>query len=103
MDFYFSEELQTAADGFRRIREKIVSIAEALSVVHSRGVVLRDLTRSNVMFTAAGQVKFIDLEFAHEIGVDDRWVKGGHPDMHRRNSVRRGDRPCKRITMRWVC
>ncbi|CRX67349.1 MULTISPECIES: protein kinase domain-containing protein [Stenotrophomonas maltophilia group] len=79
MDFYFSEELQTAADGFRRIREKIVSIAEALSVVHSRGVVLRDLTRSNVMFTAAGKVKFIDLEFAHEIGVDDRWVKGWTP------------------------
>ncbi|WP_246864238.1 protein kinase domain-containing protein [Stenotrophomonas maltophilia] len=79
MDFYFSEELQTAADGFGRIREKIIRIAEALSIIHSRGVVLRDLTRSNVMFTAAGQVKFIDLEFAHEIGVDDRWVKGWTP------------------------
>lgn len=79
MDFYFSEELQTAADGFSRLREKIIRIAEALSVVHSRGVVLRDLTRSNVMFTTAGRVKFIDLEFAHEIGVDDRWVKGWTP------------------------
>lgn len=79
MDFYFSEELQTAADGFGRIREKIIRIGEALSIIHSRGVVLRDLTRSNVMFTATGHVKFIDLEFAHEIGVDDRWVKGWTP------------------------
>jgi len=79
MAFYFAEDEQRACDGFERIRRRISQIAEALQVVHEHGVVLRDLTRSNVMFTAAGEVKFIDLEFAHEIGHDSHWAKGWTP------------------------
>lgn len=79
MAFYFADEDQRSRDGFERIRTKIRQIGEALQCVHDHDVVLRDLTRSNVMFTADGEVKFIDLEFAHEIGVDSRWAKGWTP------------------------
>jgi len=79
MKFYYSKDHQFAADGFNEIRATIDSIGRALGAVHESGVVLRDLTRSNVMVTSLGEIKFIDLEFAHEVGVDDRWIRGWTP------------------------
>ena len=63
---------RTAAELFDRIRSTIIKIAEALIVVHERELVLRDLTRSNVMFTAdTDEVRFIDLELAYELDGDE--------------------------------
>lgn len=68
---------RTAAELFDLIRSTIIKIAEALIVVHERNVVLRDLTRSNVMFTVdADQVRFIDLELAYELDGDEPVLPG---------------------------
>ncbi|WP_225413696.1 class III lanthionine synthetase LanKC [Stigmatella hybrida] len=52
---------------FTRIRDTIRKIIAGLKTVHAHDVVLRDITRNNVMFTASHEVKFIDLEFAYEL------------------------------------
>lgn len=60
-----------------RLLETMTKIAVALKQVHENGVVLRDLTRNNVMFTRdTEEVRFIDLEFAFELDRDDTWVPG---------------------------
>ncbi|HDS1654007.1 TPA: protein kinase/lanthionine synthetase C family protein [Stenotrophomonas maltophilia] len=79
MDFYYKSESQTCGDGFSRLREKIHKVVQALALVHQHKIVLRDLTKSNVLFTATGEVKFIDLEFAHDVETDNAWVKGWTP------------------------
>lgn len=68
---------RTAAELFDRIRSTIIKIAEALIVVHERKVVLRDLTKSNVMFTTdTDEVRFIDLELAYELDGDGPMLPG---------------------------
>jgi len=68
---------RTAGELFDRIRSTIIKIAKALIVVHERKVVLRDLTRSNVMFTVdRDEVRFIDLELAYELDGDDPVLPG---------------------------
>lgn len=79
MEFYYSSEYQTSSFGLGKLLGTIEKIAEGLSVIHSNGVVLRDLTRNNVMFTNSGEVKFIDLEFAYELDVGGPWVNGWTP------------------------
>lgn len=79
MDFYYKSENQTCCDGFSILREKVYKIVQALILVHQSNVVLRDMTKSNVLFTTAGEVKFIDLEFAYDMEVDNAWVKGWTP------------------------
>lgn len=77
--FYYAQEGQSARSAFEKVSAAIRTIAAGLSAVHKRGVVLRDLTRSNVMFTAQGELKFIDFEFAYELDGTDPWVKGWTP------------------------
>lgn len=79
MDFYYSSEYQRTQFGLDRMLVTIRRIAEGLRTIHSHGVVLRDLTKNNVMFTADGQVKFIDLEFAYELNDDTQWINGWTP------------------------
>jgi serine/threonine protein kinase len=79
MDIYVSDESQQASIGFDRISATIESIANGLLAVHEKGVVLRDLTKTNVLLTADGKVKFIDFEFAYELDDTAPWVKGFTP------------------------
>lgn len=80
MEFYFSTEAQTSSFGLGKITATIEAIAQGLILVHERGIILRDLTRNNVMFTrASGDIKFIDLEFAYEVSSTEPWLKGWTP------------------------
>ena len=80
MEFYYANEFQKLNFGLHKIRETIKTIAEGLKIVHAHGIVLRDLTKNNVMFTEDGKIKFIDLEFAFELAdPSDLWVKGWTP------------------------
>lgn len=45
-----------------------VGIAEALAVVHEAGLVLRDLSRNNIIVTPEHQVRLVDLELATTAG-----------------------------------
>lgn len=79
MNFYFDDEL-TPAESFRRLRDTIHKIAVGLEEIHRRGIILRDLTKSNVMLTLDDEVRFIDLEFAFEADRDEppilAWTPG---------------------------
>jgi len=80
MDFYYSNESQTSSFGLKKIISTIESIALALNAVHQAGVVLRDLTRNNIMFTNLdSSVKFIDFEFSYELDSLDPWLTAWTP------------------------
>jgi serine/threonine protein kinase len=70
---------RTAGEVFDRIRETIRTLITGLQVVHEHQVVLRDLTKSNVMFTKDGQVKFIDFELSYEMDGDEPPIIGFTP------------------------
>lgn len=78
MDFPF-EEGASPRSMFRGVRDTAREIIRALNIVHERGIVLRDMTRSNVLFTEGGHVKFIDFEFAYELNGSDPVVGGWTP------------------------
>ncbi|MBM7116771.1 class III lanthionine synthetase LanKC [Archangium primigenium] len=77
---------------FTRMRDTVLKIARGLKTIHEHGVVLRDLTRSNIMFTSDQQVKFIDLEFAFELDRDEPFVRSW-TDGHSSPEQRRWERP----------
>lgn len=57
----------TPADLLKSIRETIRKIVDALEIVHEHNIVLRDLTKTNVLLTPRDEgVKFIDFELAYE-------------------------------------
>ncbi len=80
MEFYFSNEYQSTGFGLDRILSSIREIGEGLQVIHSHGVVLRDLTKNNILFTKSDKrIKFIDFEFAFEVDDAGPWVQGWTP------------------------
>ncbi len=79
MGYYFAREGQTQIEAFDEIRSIIRKIADGIECVHACGVMLRDITRTNVMITPAGEIKFIDYEYAHEIDDSGPWVHGWTP------------------------
>ncbi|MBB1088728.1 protein kinase/lanthionine synthetase C family protein [Lysobacter sp. SG-8] len=80
MEFFYSEEFQSSALSTDKIVETAIDIGRGLQEVHTRNVVLRDLTRNNVMFAKdKDRVKFIDLEFAYDLDSDDQWINGWTP------------------------
>ncbi|HEV2623059.1 MAG TPA: lanthionine synthetase LanC family protein [Frateuria sp.] len=76
MNFYFTRDKQTASDTFSVILKIVLSIAEAIKSIHSHHVVIRDLTKTNVLASPDGNIRFIDFEFAHDIGSGRAWVNG---------------------------
>lgn len=78
MDFAFLEGASPRSM-FEGIRDTALTIIGGLERVHERGIILRDMTRSNVMFTEAGALKFIDFEFAFEVDGDAPPVHGWTP------------------------
>jgi len=54
-------------------------LAAALAEVHRRGLVYQDLKSTNVMITPADELKLIDFELAHPIGVPSGDILAGTP------------------------
>jgi len=80
MEFYFSHEHQSSNFGLEKILTTIKAIANGIQTIHSNMIVLRDLTKNNVLFTRnENQIKFIDLEFAYELDLGGEWVRGWTP------------------------
>lgn len=80
MEFYFSHEHQSTDFGLDKILSSIDAIATGLQTIHKCGIVLRDLTKNNILFTKGeNKIKFIDLEFAYELEQAGPWVRGWTP------------------------
>jgi Serine/threonine protein kinase len=80
MEFYFANEHQDVEFGLDRILASIREIALGLQAIHARGIVLRDLTRNNILFSKQGdKVKFIDFEFAFELDDTTSWIAAWTP------------------------
>lgn len=80
ISFALGSAKASPGETYDRLRMTIRKLAEGLQVVHDAGVILRDLTRSNVMVTLEDEiVKFIDLEFAFELDRDAAPVIGWTP------------------------
>ncbi len=77
INFYFARSDESPAESFAMFRDTALKLIAALRTVHTHGVVLRDLTRSNTLVTPDGRIRFIDLEFAYEVGTEDAvlWVQ----------------------------
>ena len=70
---------RTSGEVLDKIVSTFRSIASGLKEVHSLGIVLRDLTKTNVMFTPDDRVRFIDFELSYEIDGSDPVVAGFTP------------------------
>lgn len=79
MDIYFGSEGKTSRQAFSELREIMLKIATGLEAVHAAGVVLRDVTKNNVLVLKDGSIKFIDFEFSHQLDDNGPWVHGWTP------------------------
>lgn len=77
MSFTFKNpEPPTPQELFHRIREMIRKIVNAVTIVHQYQIVLRDLTKTNVLFMPDDSIRLIDFELAYEMDRDDPVVAG---------------------------
>jgi serine/threonine protein kinase len=81
------------ADYYQRFQRLWLQIADAIAICHERGIVLGDLSMTNIMVTPDDKIRIIDLESAFHEGVD---TGGGlsTPGMVTRRAMaaRQGDR-----------
>ncbi|WP_412062990.1 class III lanthionine synthetase LanKC [Rubrivirga sp. IMCC45206] len=92
-EWYFRDrEPLSDADLYGRLVDTFRQVAEGVGAFHEQGILLRDLTRSNLLVPESGGIRFIDFELAHEVGGSDPVVSGGTPG-YRSPAQRRGDRP----------
>ena len=56
-----------------------VGVAEALEVMHAKGLVYRDLNPENVVVVANGEPRLLDLELASELGATSALFAAGSP------------------------
>ncbi|WP_394619509.1 class III lanthionine synthetase LanKC [Lentzea sp. JNUCC 0626] len=80
-------------DYYSRFRDMWVQIADAIAVCHERGIVLGDLSPTNIIVQPGDRIGIIDLESAFHEGVDTG-AGLSTPGMVTRRSlaVRKGDR-----------
>jgi serine/threonine protein kinase len=67
---------KTSGDVYDSLVETFRTIARGLEQVHACGIVLRDLTKTNVMFTQDAQVRFIDFELSYELDGTEEVASG---------------------------
>ncbi|MDP8961366.1 MAG: hypothetical protein M3N32_07125, partial [Actinomycetota bacterium] len=60
------------------LRGMIRALAETMQAFHEAGVLLRDFTPNNLLVTSEGELRVVDLEFAHLLsdGPPPRWREG---------------------------
>ena len=56
-----------------------LGVAEALEVMHAKGLVYRDLNPENVIVVANGEPRLLDLELASEVGASSALFAAGSP------------------------
>lgn len=66
-------------ESFRRLRRAVLAVMDGMQAFHDQGVVLRDMTRTNVLMSPAGHPIFIDFEMSYEMDRDDPVVPGFTP------------------------
>lgn len=66
-------------ESFRRLRDTFLSVMDGMQAFHDRGIVLCDMTRTNVLVRADGRPAFIDFEMAYEAHRGDPPVHGFTP------------------------
>lgn len=76
INFVFGVPPKRPAERFRAIFDTIRKLAHGLTAIHARRVVLRDFTKTNVLFTRDDEPRFIDFELAYEMDRDDAPVSG---------------------------
>jgi len=78
--FYWGRQRRrTPRETFRRLRETFLAILDGMQAFHDQGIVLCDMTRTNVLVRKDGRPAFIDFEMAYEMGRDDPPVHGFTP------------------------
>lgn len=80
-------------DYYQRFQRLWLQIADAIALCHERGIVLGDLSMTNIMVTPDDRIRIIDLESAFHEGVD-HGAGLSTPGMVTRRAMlaRRGDR-----------
>lgn len=80
-------------DYYQRLQRLWLQIADAIAACHERGIVLGDLSATNVMVTPDDRIRIIDLESAFHEGID-QGAGLGTPGMVTRRALtaRCGDR-----------
>ncbi|HEX6750785.1 MAG TPA: class III lanthionine synthetase LanKC [Longimicrobium sp.] len=73
---YAEDRDRTPAEAFGMLRDTLRGLIEGLRTIHAHGVVLRDMTKTNVFITPEGKPKFIDFELAYETDRDDPPLPG---------------------------
>jgi serine/threonine protein kinase len=71
------EQYRTSRDLLECIVSTFSEIVKGVEEVHNAGFVLRDLTKTNVLFDPSGRCFFIDFELSYDLNGEALWVPGG--------------------------
>jgi serine/threonine protein kinase len=66
LGYLYHQEL-TTTEYYEAVYDLVQNLVNALRVVHEQGIVLRDLTKGNILVTPDHKVKLIDFEMAYDI------------------------------------
>jgi hypothetical protein len=74
--FWGRRRRRTPRDTFERLRRTFLDIMDGMERFHQHGVVLRDMTRTNLLMGPDERPVFIDFEMAYELDRGDPMVHG---------------------------
>jgi serine/threonine protein kinase len=83
---------RTSAELLDVVRTAFEKIVSGVLAVHSCGIVLRDLSKNNVLFTKSGEVKFVDFELSYELD-ETAGMVAGMTDGYASPEQARGEKP----------